>query len=450
MPLPFLLKKLLVRTRVAKFLPAADRLTGGGADFLRYYSDRVLAAPVEELLDPATFPQPPGPEVMDLNLAAPRFDSPVTGGRVTADRAGHPPAWGLPALREAVADAYRRRDGRAVDARAEVLVTHGAAGAFAAALDAFVNPGGKVVLFDPCSPLLALGAKSRRARVRWVPSANEGGRLRFDPDALSRALRGATLLALADPGNPTGAALADEDLERLAWAANRSDVLVYLDESFGRFRYDGRPCPLATMPGAERRTLSAGSLTAGYGLGSLRVGWLTGPRHLVRACALTANLSAPYVPTLCQQAALRAVQADEELFGPVLEEFRDRRRYAADRLAAMGLAPPMPAGGFFFWVPVSPLGLDGRAFAERLLREQRVLVGPGCAFGPGGAGFVRISFAAEDGRLREGLKRLAAFVAGLRGGSVPQATVSAPERGGQTEVAPAAAKDERPPSFSRA
>jgi aspartate/methionine/tyrosine aminotransferase len=112
----------------------------------------------------------------------------------------------------------------------------------------------------------------------------------------------------------------------------------------------------------------------------------------------------------------------------------------------MGLEPSHPAGGFFFWVPVGPLGFDGRAFAERLLREQRVLVGPGCAFGPGGAGFVRVSFAAEDGRLREGLKRLAAFVAGLKGQPVVQAE-RVPMPDGEMKEALA---DERPPSFSRA
>ncbi len=448
MPLPFLLKKFLARTGLARHLPVADRLTDGGAGFVKYYSDRVLAAPVEELLDPATLPRSPGPEVMDLNLAAPQFDSPVTAGRVAADRVGNPPALGLPKLREAVADTYRRRDGRAVDPCENVVITHGATGAFAAVLDAFVNPMNKVVLFDPAPPAFALGAKSRRARVRWVPSTSDGGRLRFDPDTLSRAMRGATLLALCEPGNPTGAVIDDADLERIAWAANRSDVLIYLDESFARFRYDRRPCPLATMPGADGRTLSAGSLTAGYGLGSLRVGWLTGPRHLVRACALTASLAAPYVPTLCQQVALRAVQSDDELFGPVLEEFRDRRRYTAERLAAMGLDASDPTGGFFFWVPVAPLGLEGRVFAERLLREQRVLVGPGCAFGPNAAGFVRVSFAAEAGRLREGLKRLATFVAGLKGQPVVQAErVPVPEGEEKKEAAKA---DERPPSFSRA
>lgn len=448
MPLPFLFTKFLARTGLARYLPIADRLTDGGSAFVKYYSDRVLAAPVDELCDPATFPRAPGSEVMNLNLAAPQFDSPVTAGRVSADRTGGPPAWGVPALREAIADIYRRRDGRATDPREEVLVTHGATGAFAAVLDAFVNPGNKVVLFDPSPPVFALGARSRRARVRWVPSTIDGGRLRFDPDALSRATRGATLIALCEPGNPTGAVIDDVDLERIAWAANRSDVLIYLDESFGRFRYDRRPCPLATMPGADGRTLSAGSLTAGYGLGSVRVGWLSGPRHLVRACALTASLAAPYVPTLCQQVALRAVQSDDELFGPVLEEFRARRRYASERLTTMGLEPSDPAGGFFFWVPVASLGLDGRAFAERLLCEQRVLVGPGCAFGPAAAGFVRISFAAEDGRLREGLKRLAAFVAGLKGQPVVRAEpVLVPEGEEKNQAVKA---DERPPSFSRA
>ena len=437
MPLPLVLTKLLVRTGVARYLPAAKRLTGGHPQAVRYYSDRVLAAPVGDLLDPAAFPDPPAADVIDLNLAAPRFDSPVTGTRVAADRTGRPPAWGLPVLRQAVADAYRRRDGRELDPRGEVLVAHGATGAFAAAMDAFVNPGRKVVLFDPCSPLFALGAKSRRAAVRRVPVWNDGGRLRFDPDALSRAMRGATLLALADPCNPTGGTLADEDAELIAWLANRSDVLVYLDESFGRFRYDGPAARLAAL--AADRTLSAGSLTQGYGLGSTRVGWLTGPKPLLGACALTASLSAPFVPTVCQQIAARAVQAEDDLFGPVREEFRVKRRYAADRLRAMGLTPAPPAGGYFFWVSVSEFGTDGRSFAERLLREQRVLVGPGAVFGPGGASFVRVSFAAEDGRLREGLGRLAALVASLRGDpAVPEPRAEEP-----------VAADGRPPSFSR-
>jgi aspartate/methionine/tyrosine aminotransferase len=441
-------KKLAVRTGVARFLPVAKRLTGGDTETLHYFSDRVLAAPVADLLDPATFPEVAGPDVMDLNQSAPRFDSAISGGR-TAERTGHPPAWGLPQLRQAVADQYRRRDGRGVHTADDVLVTHGATAAFAATLDAFVNPGDRVVLFDPCSPVFSLGAKSRRAKVRWVPTGSEDGRTRFDEATLAGAMRGAKLLAVADPGNPTGGVLSPEDLARIAFLADKHDVLVYLDESFARFRYDGQPCGLAALPGMERRTLSAGSFTPGYGLGSLRVGWLTGPRSLVRAVALTANLSAPYVPGICQQIAARAMQADESAFAPVLDEFRDRRRYAFDSLRKMGLDPTWPTGGFFFWLPVTKFGLDGRAFAEKLMKDQRVLVGPGCAYGPNGTGFVRVSFATEDGRMREGLARLAAFVAGGSGEPVVRtATISVPVSGGGGGPETVATQ-ERIPVFSR-
>ena len=143
------LTKLLVRSGIVRFRPVARRLTDGGAAFLRYYSDKVLTAPVEELLDSAYFPALPADcEAIDLNLAAPRFESAVSLGRVAAAD-GRPPAFGLPELRGAITDLYVRRDGRAVDPEQQVLVTHGATAAYAAALDAFVNPGDRVVLFDP-------------------------------------------------------------------------------------------------------------------------------------------------------------------------------------------------------------------------------------------------------------------------------------------------------------
>jgi aspartate/methionine/tyrosine aminotransferase len=437
--IPFLLKKLLVRTRLARFVPGVRRLTDGGAEYYRYYADRVLAAPLTQLLDSATFLAPDVPDVMDLNRSAPQFDSPLSAGRLAADRHGLPPIVGLPELRERIADTYRTRHGRAFDPRQEVVVTHGATGAFAAVLDAFINPGDRVALFDPCSPLFGVGIASRRGRTRWIATANEEGRTRFAADALKTALRGAKLFALANPNNPTGGTLAPDDLEQIAYWANRYDVLLYLDESFSPFRYVESGEPLSGFTGAERRTLFAGSVTQEHGLRSVRVGWLAGPRHLLKACALTASLAAPFVPAVCQRVAARALETDEELFGPVLEEFRDRRRYVLDRLRGMGLEPITPAGGYFVWVPVASLGLDGRAFADRLLKEHGVRVGPGVGFGPSGTGFVRVSFATEDGRLREGLTRLAAFVTKLRGTpTMESATAEA------TELV-----QERPPSFSR-
>ena len=236
---PLWLTKFLVRSRLARFVPSIRALCGDGVSHLRYYSDAVLAAPVAELRDPAYFPEPPGDDVIDLNQPAPRFGTAVALGRV-ADRSGNPHPWGTPELRNAIADMYVRRDGRELNPDDEVFVTHGATAAYSAAMTAFVNPGDRVVLFDPCSPLFALGAKARRASVRWVPTWNEDGRCRYMPADFEKAMRGAKVLVLADPSNPTGACFSQEDLDHIAWIAGGYDVLVYADESYSRYRHDGR------------------------------------------------------------------------------------------------------------------------------------------------------------------------------------------------------------------
>lgn len=446
-------KKFLIRTGIARWLPAAKRLTDGGAEYLRYYSDHVLTAPVTELLNPTTFPVPPGSDVLDLNQPVPQLEFAATLGRIAGNGSRFQSARGLPALRETIAEQYRRRDGRNLNPAEEVVITHGATGACAAALSAFVNPGDAVVLFDPSAPIFALGAASRQARIRWVGTSTIGGRIHFDPKELAQAMRGAKLLILTDPSTPTGGRFGPEELEQIADLAKRYDVLLYLDESLSRFDYDGRPCRLATHPAAIGRTLSAGSVTYSFGLGSLRVGWLSGSRHLIRPVALMANLSAPFVPEPCQLAAEKLLQIDDDLFGPILQEFRSRCRYTMDQLRGMGFPVTPPTAGLTFWLPVNGFGLDGQTFAERLLKEQNVLVGPGSAFGPSGNNFIRLSFAGDDGRLREGLSRLGAFLTRLRGQavvtsgivSVP-AAVESQDPNPEPEPAPL---PERPPTFSR-
>ena len=129
----------------------------------------------------------------------------------------------------------------------EVLITTGAAGAFHTVLDTFLNRGDRVVLFDPTSPLFPLALRARRARVRWLSSQVDDGRLRFRLDELDRALRRARLLVLAQPSNPGGGLIAPEDLEQIAWWAERHDVLVCCDESFGRFHYEGERVSLSAI-----------------------------------------------------------------------------------------------------------------------------------------------------------------------------------------------------------
>ena len=245
--------------------------------------------------------------MLDLNQPTP--DAPPARGAISVGRTdalsvpGRVPVM-VPELRTAILDRYQQA-GRSLPPDSDVIATHGATGAFSAALDAFVNPGDRVVMFDPTSPLFSLGAKTRRANVRWIPTWVEEGRCRYIAKEFERAMRGAKMLVISDPGSPAGGCLANEDLEHVAWIAGGYGVPVYLDESFSAFRYGDRPRSLAAMPGAERLTLTAGSISQEFGQPGVRVGWLAGPRHLVRACQLTANLSAPYVPPVCQQAAAK-------------------------------------------------------------------------------------------------------------------------------------------------
>ncbi len=400
-------RRVLARSGVGRLLPAVRRALLGGEAHLHRFSDRLLAAPLAELIDPALLPAPGTPDAIDLALGAPRCDLVPTIRGLPARRPAS--AWGDPELRGELADRLRADHGLACDPADEVLITHGGTGAFAAVLDAFVNPGDRVVLFDPTAPIFPLGLKHRRASVTWVPTRTEAGIVRFDMTAFGKAMRGAKMLVLADPANPTGGVFAAEDLEQVAFWARKADALIYHDVSFDAWRTEPPATRLAALPHAEGRTFFAGGYGKSHVLTAARVGWLAGDRHLVRPCAVAAALAAPFVPPVCQHMALHAERAGSAAQAEMRTEFGRRRRYVRERLEGMGLKPWPSAGGFFFWVPV-PGTETGREFAGRLYRDTAVLVNPGHPFGPSGGRCVRISFATDEGRLAVGLSRLAEFV----------------------------------------
>lgn len=454
MRMPFILKKCLVRSGLARFLPAVKRYTDGEAGMVRYFSDRVLAAPVEDFLDPAVFPRAHSAGVISLNEPSAWLDRPSGVGRLTSDRSGYPPARGYIELRTAIADEMKQAERVELDAERQVLVTHGATASYAAVLDAVVNAGQPVVLFAPCSPMFSLGAKSRRANIRWVPTRTEAGRIVPDARVLSRAMRGAKLIAFSDPVNPTGATFPQELIDDIVYLACRHDVLIYADKTFSRYRFDGLAARLSETPQARQRAFWAGSIPTGENQGAGRVGWLCGPSALISACTMTANLSAPFVPTILQATALKSICWQQDMADRQLNLVRTRRQYVWDRLQSHGLPVELPNGGLFFWVDVSELGLTGREFAERLLNEEQVLVGPGSAFGPGCEAQIRISFGADEGRLREGLNRLGRFMERVRKGEPAPSTpaimprLEPTSRAASFPMEPALGSD-RPPSFSR-
>ncbi len=228
------------------------------------------------------------------------------------------------------------------------------------------------------------------------------------------------MLILNDPCNPTGGVFSVEDLEQIAFWAKKYDVLIYLDESFGAFRPESPRVHLTSLPAAENRLLIAGSFSKSHGLSAARVGWLMGNRHLLQACTLTASMAAPFVSPLAQHVALTALRNGKATIAAIHDEFAGRRRYVYERLHGMGLHAIWTSAGYFFWVDISSFGLPGKQFSDRLMAAKRVLVNPGEPFGPSGKDYIRISFAADEGRLREGLARLEEFVIALSIGMAPQ------------------------------
>jgi aspartate/methionine/tyrosine aminotransferase len=417
---PLFLAKLLIRTGIARLLPWVQRMTEGGEAFLPYYSDDLLCAPHAKLREMLAMRQGLRRDGIDLATAAPCFDLLPSGStNLPSDQRDAPPIGGLPELRTAVADKLRRDNGLVVHPSGEVLITAGVAAAWHMVLDALVNAGDRIVLFDPSSPLYSFGLRRRRAKIRWVPTWMENGRVRFKATQLIDALRGARLLVVTSPANPCGGVFLPEDCELMAWWTHRRDVLLFHDTVFERFAYDADLVRIGSLSRAQDRTLTAGSLSKGHGLGSARIGWLAAHRHLLRPCVLSTAMEWSSVPTLCQLIALQALEQSEEVFAPLRADFAVRRAYTFERISAMGLKPDWPAGGHFLWVPIRELGLDGAEFAAQLARSRQVHVWPGNHFGPSGAGHIRISYAAEEGRLRQGLGRMSDFVRQLQAAGGP-------------------------------
>ncbi|HEV8061700.1 MAG TPA: pyridoxal phosphate-dependent aminotransferase [Gemmataceae bacterium] len=407
------LARCLVRAGLARWLPRARRALGSAVDPLRYCSDEVLGLPVEMLREAAGAVSPVGPDVLDLTQGPESGKSiRLTGQNPLADRQPFTPVQGSWELRHGIGVWMERELRLTRDPQNEILVTLGATGALQTALATFVNRRDRIVLFEPTSPLFEILAAARGARIQRVPTRMEDGKIRFGVDCLAKSLRGARMILLANPANPQGGVLSDADLEQIAWWAAKRDVLIYSDDVFASFIYDQPSTNIGCLPRAFRRTLSAGSVTMSHCQPGLRVGWLTADRALLRPCVGIAAVRAAFVPALCQQIAVTLLEQPVEELHRLRDELASRRQYAFERLQAMGFQPEWPAGGHFFWLDTNRMGMSGAVFAEKLFREKRVRVSPGSLFGPNCAGFVRLSYAGEDGRLRTGLGRIAEFLTG--------------------------------------
>lgn len=318
--------------------------------------------------------------------------------------------WGLLELRQEIARLLDRRYGVEYRAEGEVLVTVGVSEGLDLALRAILNPGDEVLIPEPCyvsySPctLFAGGVP--------VPIGSDASTgFRVAAAALEAAITPRTRAILLNfPNNPTGATLRRRDLEQIAALAERHDLIVISDEIYSDLTYDSSHVCFAGLPGMQNRTILLNGFSKAFAMTGWRIAYAAGPPDLVAAMTKIHQYTMLAAPITSQKAALEACRSGEPEMEAMVAEYNERRRFFVKGLNEIGLECLMPEGAFYVFPSVRSTGLSGEEFAEQLLAEERVAVVPGTAFGRGGEGHVRCSYAASLEQIREALVRMERFV----------------------------------------
>jgi aspartate/methionine/tyrosine aminotransferase len=339
-----------------------------------------------------------------------------------AGRTGYADMQGEPTLREAVAEKLLRDNALRYDPGREILVTDGATCGISTALAALLEPGSAVLLPEPIYDAYASVVTLWQGRPVFVRSCIRDGRFVVERSALEESWTPeACVLLLNTPWNPVGTVLRKDELGELLDFAQQRGLTVLSDEIYEALVYDGRAhvSPASLSAEARQRVVLVNSLSKTYAMTGWRVGYCSGPPEVLAAMLLVLQQSSRGPATFVQDAAAFALRGDQSWVRQQAAEYQARRDLVVSRLQGIaGVVPLVPGGGLFVMVDVRGLGRDDDEVRCFLLREAGVVVLHGSAFGPGGAGTLRVSFAAGGATLQEGLDRLRAGLQRLAARSV--------------------------------
>lgn len=326
------------------------------------------------------------------------------------------PNSGLPELRREIVRYVAESYGVEYRPDCEVLVTVGVSEALDLALRAVVAPGDEVLIPEPCyvsyqpCTVLAGGVPVP------VPSGIEQG-FQARAEALARAITPRTkVLLLCFPNNPTGAVLPRRELEAIARLCQAHDLIVISDEIYAELTYEGEHTSIAALPGMRDRTIFLTGFSKAFAMTGWRIGYALGHADFIGAMTKIHQYTMLCAPVTAQMAALEALRNGREEMRRMVREFSYRRRLVVKAFADMGLPCFNPGGAFYAFPDIRSTGLSSEEFTERLIKEEKVAVVPGNAFGACGEGFVRCSYAASVDELNEAFKRMHRFVERYRAG----------------------------------
>ena len=360
-----------------------------------------------------------GIPVIGLNVGEPDFDTPwhIRDEGIYSLEKGrtfYTSNSGLKELREEICNYLDRRYQVSYDWHHETIVTVGGSEGIDIAMRAMLDPGDEVLIpqpsyvsYEPCA-ILAGG----KPVIIELKAENE---FRLTPEELLEHITDKTkILVLPYPNNPTGAIMERADLEKIAEIVMEKDIFVLSDEIYSELSYKGDHVTIASIPGMKERTILINGFSKAYAMTGWRLGYACGPREIIEQMTKIHQFAIMCAPTTSQYAAVEAMRNGDADVATMREAYDQRRRYLVNAFKEMGLECFEPYGAFYIFPCIKEFGMTSEEFAERFLKEEKVAVVPGTAFGDSGEGFLRISYAYSLQNLKAALARLERFVEKLR------------------------------------
>lgn len=354
-------------------------------------------------------------DLISLAMGEPDFDTPariIEAGLASASRGRthYAPLAGEPTLRARIAQQVEQLR-EAPTSPHDILVTQGGTAGLAAAILALVGPGDKVAIPDPTYSLYSDLVSLAGATAVNIPLRDD---LYWDLDALAAGLTGARMFVFCNPGNPTGIVHTRAELEALATLLDGTDTIVLADEAYSTLTFTEAPFVSALEIAAlEGRTVYCQTFSKSYAMTGWRVGYLWGPTAMIQAATRVHGTFNGSVNTFVQDAAVVALEECGDDIARMRVAYTRRRSLMREALAAVpGLELSEPEGAFYFF-PRYDWDLPSAQMVA-YLREWGVAVRPGAEFGPSGEGRLRLSYAASDEAIVNGVGRMAEALAALR------------------------------------
>ena len=317
---------------------------------------------------------------------------------------------GLMELRKEIVNYLNRKVNVNYDPRHEVLITVGGSEAIDLALRAMLNPGDEVLIPQPCY-VSYLPCCQLADGVPVFINLKEENQFRLTAQELRDAITPKSkILVLPFPNNPTGAIMTREDLEAIAEVIIEKDLFVISDESYSELTYLGEHVSIASLPGMRERTILINGFSKAYAMTGWRLGYAAGPQYILEQMTKIHQFAIMCAPTTSQYAAIEALKNGDEDVARMRDAYDQRRHFVLSRLHEMGLQCFEPFGAFYAFPSIARFGLSSDEFATRFLKEEKVAIVPGTAFGDCGEGFLRLSYAYSIENLKEALGRLERFV----------------------------------------